>query len=29
MTEPNENTALYAIKELSQAYNGRTVLNID
>jgi len=29
MKEPNENTALYAIKELSQAYNGRTVLNID
>jgi tungstate transport system ATP-binding protein len=29
MTEPNENTALYALKDLSQAYNGRTVLNID
>jgi tungstate transport system ATP-binding protein len=29
MTERKDNTALYALKELSQAYNGRTVLNID
>jgi tungstate transport system ATP-binding protein len=29
MTERKDNTALYALKDLSQAYNGRTVLNID